>query len=539
MSIEGVRLLGSRYRLTAQIGRGGMGEVWRGVDADGCARAFKLLLPHFAQDPEVVRRFLAERQLLLSVRDPNVVGVHDLVIEGTTLGIVMDLVEGPDLRRYLMEQGTLSSGIACRIGAQVASGLAAIHAMRIVHRDVKPENVLLEFRDGVPSAKLTDFGVAKVLEETSSPAPTVVAGTPCYMAPEVINGQVPTTQSDLYSLGIVLYEMLCGVAPFAGMASGPMMQAHLTLDPGRPGGIDDRVWQLISELVRKSAGARPFDAGTVAARLWDLAGLTAGVAALPRSARPPAAVPAAQSAVLVAETQLVPGFSSFAPAPGWSGGQGAPAHVSTMPTIQGQPGFSGQPGVYTPVGAWPTPLIGSSPVTGASYLASGMQLTPMPVTYLATPAKNRTPVLVGVIVGLLIVLAGVIGYLTLVGSPPTEEDSAAHEPAAVTSEPTQEASAPPTAPPSTSPPPQTEAPAPAWPPQDTTPCPGTDAVVVNSVTSCQFAFNVAEAVARNGVGTVQAYSPVTEQNYTMTCSAVEASIITCTGGNNAQVWIRR
>lgn len=319
MSVEGVRPLGSRYRLTAQIGRGGMSEVWRGVDADGHARAFKLLLPHFAQDPEVVHRFLGERQLLLSIRHQNVVGVHDLVIEGTTLGIVMDLVEGPDLRRYLMEGGTLPSAVACRIGAQVASGLAAIHAMRIVHRDVKPENVLLELRDGVLSAKLTDFGVAKVLEETSFPTPTVVAGTPCYMAPEVINGQVPTTQSDLYSLGIVLYEMLCGVAPFTGMASGPMMQTHLTLDPGRPGGIDDRVWRLISELVRKSAGERPADAGTVAARLWDLAGLTAGVAGLPRLHRPPAAVPAAQSAVLVAETQVAPWLSSFAAVPGWSG----------------------------------------------------------------------------------------------------------------------------------------------------------------------------------------------------------------------------
>ena len=170
MSVDGVRLLGSQYRLSAQIGRGGMGEVWRGVDAQGRPRAFKLLLPHYAQDAEVVRRFLAERQVLTSVRDPNVVGVHDLVIEGSTLGIVMDLVEGQDLRHYLMERGTLSSGMACRIGVQVASGLAAIHAMRIVHRDVKPENILLDLRDDLPSARLTDFGVAKVLEETSVPS---------------------------------------------------------------------------------------------------------------------------------------------------------------------------------------------------------------------------------------------------------------------------------------------------------------------------------------------------------------------------------
>lgn len=368
MSVDGVRLLGSQYRLSAQIGRGGMGEVWRGVDAQGRPRAFKLLLPHYAQDAEVVRRFLAERQVLTSVRDPNVVGVHDLVIEGSTLGIVMDLVEGQDLRHYLRERGTLPSGVACRIGAQVASGLAAIHAVRIVHRDVKPENILLDLRADPPQARLTDFGVAKVLEETSVPTPTVVAGTPCYMAPEVINGQIPSTRSDLYSLGIVLYEMLCGVAPFVGLANGPMMQAHLTMDPGRPDGIDDRVWSLISQLVSKVAGQRPPDAGLVAAQLWSLAELTGGVPALPRLASPPPPVRAVAPAAVVAETQLAP-----------------------------------------PASPPPPP---------------GMRMTPMPVAYVAAPPKNWTPALVGAIIGLLVVLAGVVGYLILGGRPATDDGPA-------------------------------------------------------------------------------------------------------------------
>lgn len=534
MDAESVRPLGSRYRLTAQVGRGGMGEVWRGVDTGGRARAFKLLLPHYAQDPDVVRRFLAERQLLMSVRDPHVVGVYDLVIEGTTLGIVMDLVDGPDLRHYLREQGTLPSAVACRIGAQVASGLAAVHAARIVHRDVKPENVLLDLRGDMPLARLTDFGVAKVLEDTSMPAPTAVAGTPNYMAPEVINGLMPTTQSDLYSFGILMYEMLCGVTPFAGLASGPMMQAHLSLDPGRPEGIDDRVWQLIRDLVSKSAADRPGDAGAVAGRLSELAVSTAGVGALPKLAGPPTAVPTTRPAIVFAETQVSP----VAPPSGvpdvWGGqpGRGTPAQLSMLPTVQGQPGAAAQ----LQPGGWVTPVA----APGAAYLTPSLQMAPSPPAYVtssATPssAKSKTPMLVGIIVGLLIVFLVVVGYLTLGGRVIAGDDSAAAGPVSAASEASQE---PAGAAPSPSLP-STEAPESLWPPAGTTPCPDTDAIVVNSVTSCQFAANVAAAAPPSGTGTVRVYSPVTNQHYTMTCSTVEASIVTCSGGNDARVWIRR
>lgn len=124
------RLVGSQYRIGGLIGRGGMGEVWRGVDASGAPVAVKVLLPRFAEDPEVVQRFVAERRLLTGVSDRHVVRVRDMVVEGSTLAIVMDLVEGGDLRGLLRERGTLSAAEACRVGAQVALGLAAIHARR-------------------------------------------------------------------------------------------------------------------------------------------------------------------------------------------------------------------------------------------------------------------------------------------------------------------------------------------------------------------------------------------------------------------------
>ena len=286
------RPLGSRYHLDCLIGRGGMGDVWRGADSEGNAFAFKLLQPQYVEDGEIVRRFLSERQLLTSVRHPNVVGVHDMVAEGATLAIVMDLIEGTDLRRHLRERGTLAAEEACRITAQIASGLAAIHAKRIVHRDIKPENTLLDHTVSPPQVRITDFGVARLMEESPAQSRrTALAGTPLYMAPEVINGQTPTPRSDLYALGIILYELLCGVTPFAGLATGPMVQAHNTMNPGRPAGIDDQLWNLIAQLVSKDPNQRPQDASVVAEQLEYLRGWLAGRPALGQLGSPPPPVP--------------------------------------------------------------------------------------------------------------------------------------------------------------------------------------------------------------------------------------------------------
>lgn len=330
MSDVAGRPLGSQYLLGDRIGRGGMGEVWRGTDRRGNPVAVKLLHPQCAQDANILHRFISERQLVTSVTHPNIVRVHDMVVEGPNLAIVMELVEGTDLRAHLNELGTLDPAEACRLAAEMARGLAAIHAHQIVHRDIKPENVLLDKRTYPPRVKLTDFGVAKLLAESPQQATaTVLAGTPLYMAPEIINGQIPGPQVDLYALGIVLYEMLCGVTPFTGLAAGPVLQAHLAMVPGRPAGIADPIWNLIGALTDKDPSRRPWNAEVVAGHLEGLATHTMGQGPLPRLAVPPPGITTPPTvlgpvgATAVADPRVAPPLARWQ-TPTTLGTQGAP-----------------------------------------------------------------------------------------------------------------------------------------------------------------------------------------------------------------------
>lgn len=540
MSDSGQRPLGSQYRLESLIGRGGMGEVWRGVDAKGDAYAFKLLLPQFAEDTDVIRRFVAERHLLTSIDHPNVVGVHDLVIEGSTLAIVMELVEGTDLRHHLDEQGTLAPEEACRLASQLAAGLGAIHAKKIVHRDVKPGNTLLDQSDDPMRVRLTDFGVSRLMDEAdSSQQMTAMAGTPRYMAPEVINGDMPSPRSDIYSLGVVLFEMLVGLTPFAGMATGPMMQAHLRLDPGRPDGIDDRIWQLIMQLVNKDPAQRPSDASALAGRLSQLAHLVAGQPALEKLTSAPAPVPS--NSMLYTHIAGEAGVTQLAAPsvpPGW-------AHMSAS---AGTPPPSGSP--YYPPGMASSPHSPSWSPSPSYHPVPGQHTpTPQPVVYGATqlaPKRNRTPALVAIIGLLVVTLVVLVAVAVLqmtrnpdVGAAGSDESSdQTTAPVEPTNSPQTEptdvvtVTAPPTTATTTQPPPA------PFPPAGATLCPGSSTVAVNEVTSCEFAGNVTEEFRLHGLGVVTAYSPVTGIWYDMTCSQMGVQVVQCTGGNNAAVYIR-
>ena len=386
------RLVGSQYRIGGLIGRGGMGEVWRGVDASGAPVAVKVLLPRFAEDPEVVQRFVAERRLLTGVSDRHVVRVRDMVVEGSTLAIVMDLVEGGDLRGLLRERGTLSAAEACRVGSQVALGLAAIHARRIVHRDVKPENVLLDRSVDPPLALLTDFGVSKLVgDDPGASGVTALAGTPLYLAPELIGGGRPGPWSDLYSLGVMLYELVCGVTPFTGLVPAAVLHAQVSLLPGRPAGFDDRLWNLVWQLLGKDPGRRPGDAGVVAGQLAGLAGLLEGQGRLVKLSAPPAPV-----AVDPGLSTWVGGVGGFAatqvlapqqPTPVWAasngltgpGGYPAAYGPTPAPGYQGQPSFRGAltslPMGYGVVTPGPMPANITPAVFGPSYPPA--QFTPV------------------------------------------------------------------------------------------------------------------------------------------------------------------
>ncbi len=247
--------LGSRYELEAVLGRGGSGEVWRGSSPEG-AVAIKVLRPELSNDPEIVERFVRERSLLLGVQSQNVVAVHDLVIEGDRLAIVMDLVTGGDLRTRLRAERTLRPLTAVSLMVQVLDGLAAVHDAGIVHRDLKPENLLLDESDD-SSIRVADFGIARLSSSTRTTRTTGLLGTPRYIAPELsIRGRV-TPAVDVYAAGVTLYEMLFGRVPFDGPHPAAVLRAHAEDLPYRPEGVPDSLWAIIAAMLEKNPADRP------------------------------------------------------------------------------------------------------------------------------------------------------------------------------------------------------------------------------------------------------------------------------------------
>src|SRR5664280_2761956 len=227
--------------------------------------------------------------LLSKLDHVNLIGVRDLVVEGPVLAIVMDLATGPDLRQELTHRGTLPPAEAVGVTAEVLSGLACVHAAGVVHRDVKPENVVLDQPEGQPRrARLTDFGVSRLLDTTGSSSRTshtALVGTPSYMAPEQAQpGPVPPA-ADVYAAGCVLYELLCGVPPFTGSPL-ELIRQHGERQPGRIPGISDGLWGCLAVLLHKDPAHRP-SAEQAAADLRALVPVLLGQPALPPRARSP------------------------------------------------------------------------------------------------------------------------------------------------------------------------------------------------------------------------------------------------------------
>ncbi|MFJ3661260.1 serine/threonine-protein kinase [Streptomyces sp. NPDC090119] len=264
-----MRPVGSKYLLEEPLGRGATGTVWRasqretaGAEAavagqPGETVAIKVLKEELASDPDIVMRFLRERSVLLRLTHPNIVRVRDLVVEGDLLALVMDLVDGPDLHRYLRENGTFSPVAASLLTAQVADALAASHADGVVHRDLKPANVLLRQYDGQMYPMLTDFGIARLADSPGLTRTHEFVGTPAYVAPESAEGRPQTSAVDVYGAGILLYELVTGRPPFSGATALEVLHQHLSAEPRRPSTIPDPLWTVIERCLRKSPEQRP------------------------------------------------------------------------------------------------------------------------------------------------------------------------------------------------------------------------------------------------------------------------------------------
>ena len=272
------RVLGD-YVLHEVVGWGAVGQVYRATDPGGGQAAVKVLRPELAHDPEVVGRFLRERSILAAIDDPRVVKVRDLIEEPGTLAIVTDFVAGPNLRGHLAG-ATLPPAEATRLIIQVLEGLTAVHAAGVVHRDVKPENVLIDTTMTPSQARLSDFGIARLTRGPSLTRLTGLIGTPGYLAPELSEREHATPAADVYSTGIMLYELVTGTTPFAtGVDPVAVLLAAREKVPGRVPGFPDRLWEVFVSMVARAPGDRPDAAGAARA----LRGVAAGRAPGPLS----------------------------------------------------------------------------------------------------------------------------------------------------------------------------------------------------------------------------------------------------------------
>jgi hypothetical protein len=269
------------YQVRELIGRGGMGIVFRAFDAKlNRIVAVKALAPELAAQPTARRRFLREAQAAAAVAHPHVVTIH-AVDEDEWPHLVMECIDGCSLEDKIARTGTLKLAEVLRIGTQIAEGLAAAHKQGLIHRDVKPANILLE--NGVERVKITDFGLARAADDVTITRPGEISGTPQYMSPEQASGQRVDSRSDLFSLGCVLYAMCAGQPPFRADSMAAIVKKICDDVPQPLREIDQQIpeWlaAVIDRLLAKDPNQRIQTAGDVAQFLGDaLARLQAGQA---------------------------------------------------------------------------------------------------------------------------------------------------------------------------------------------------------------------------------------------------------------------
>lgn len=259
------QVLANRYVLETELARGAAGTVYRGRDqySDETV-AVKLLHAEAANEPVVAAAFLDEAEVLSELNHPGIVRPRDLIIEDGAMALVMDFVDGPDLRNRIRQLGQIPAQRAVAIVCDVAEALRAVHDKQIVHGDVKPGNILVP-TDG-SGAKLVDFGVSHRLVSLETPT----YGTPDYTAPEVIDGGSATPKSDVYGLGLVLFEALCGLNPYRGGGVGEVLQRQQRSIPVCPVAMPSQLWNVVEACLALDPAARP-DISEVASNLRDVA----------------------------------------------------------------------------------------------------------------------------------------------------------------------------------------------------------------------------------------------------------------------------
>jgi beta-lactam-binding protein with PASTA domain/predicted Ser/Thr protein kinase len=250
------RIFGERYEVEAPLGTGGMAEVWKGHDRVlNRTVAIKTLLPQFARDASFVDRFRREAQAAARLNHPGIVSVYDSGTDGDTPYIVMQYIEGKTLADFLGSGKTLPPMQAATIGQEIAEALAAAHAQGVIHRDIKPANVMIT-REG--KVRVMDFGIARLISgPETAPQTSAVLGTASYLSPEQAQGQSVDARSDIYALGVVLYEMLTGRPPFTGESPMAIAYKQVNATPEAPSSVNPDVPPELDAVVMRALSKNP------------------------------------------------------------------------------------------------------------------------------------------------------------------------------------------------------------------------------------------------------------------------------------------
>src|SRR4051812_21455829 len=385
MSVESTPIvrIAERYSLRERIAVGGMGEVHLATD-DRLGRlvAVKVLAAVYADSPDFVERFRREALTAAALSHPNIAQVYDYGVDGPSHFIVMEYAEGQDLANVIRERGRLTPADAVRVAEQVCAALAAAHRAGVVHRDIKPGNVIVR---GDGTVKVTDFGIARARGQASLTDTGMVMGTAAYIAPEQARGEATTPSSDLYSVGILLFQMLTGSVPFDGDTPVAIAMRHLDepvpLPSSRVADLPANLDEVVVRATAKSPADRYADADAMAAAL---------VGHEVRADAATRALPAGE-----ATSVLDLGSDSTA------------ASTAMMPTV-GLPS-SGERTVVAPMPTADAEVTGSTP-----------PVPPAPVmTRRSSAASRRRPgpsPVVWVLLVAVVALVGILGYVLLSGS---------------------------------------------------------------------------------------------------------------------------
>ncbi|MFF5231249.1 serine/threonine-protein kinase [Dactylosporangium sp. NPDC000521] len=445
--------LGGRYRLDERIAGGGMGDVWRGTDEVlGRTVAIKVLLPALLEEAGFAERFRGEARTMATINHPGVVDIYDYGSEGGTAFLIMEYVEGDALSRTLSRVGRLTPARAMALVAQAADALHAAHEKGIVHRDVKPGNLLVRPNG---TLVLTDFGIARSAAVAQLTAAGSVLGTASYISPEQASGAQATPLSDVYALGVVAYQCLSGQRPFEGDNPLQIAMRHVRdMPPPLPADIPPPIAQLVERAMAKDPSARWPSAAALAQAARRVSGAGGGTSAGPGipMAAPlgPPGSPVGPPGSPVAYTPVSGPPVSGGPMSGAFGtpvSGGAPTSgaggTRIMPgaAVPPPPGLAAVAGGHAARGAAGVP---PPPSNETAYFPGDAGNYPPTGGYQPTPPSNNRPggnrntmVLLGVAAAVLVLLLGAGGiWYAMSGNDTKEEPGAQGTTAAATPAPT-------------------------------------------------------------------------------------------------------